>query len=63
MRESPASEFQSERFLDLTADTSAVILENPLEALPREEDAAFYCAERKIHLLGDFVVLVSLHMH
>lgn len=40
-----------------------VILEHLLETLAGEEDTAFYGAEWKIHLLGNFVILVSGHVH
>ena len=55
-----------EEFLAAIATTellSTVVGEAHLEFLACEEDTALHCSERKIHLLGDFVVFVTGHVH
>lgn len=42
---------------------SAVVLEHLLETLAGKEDAALDGAEWEVHLLGDFIVFVTGHMH
>lgn len=41
----------------------AIVLEDLLKSLTREEDAALDRSERKIHLFGDFIVLEARHVH
>lgn len=51
------------RSLGQTAGSIAVILKLLAEIFACEEYTAFDCAERKIHLLGNFVVFITGHEH